>query len=70
MFTTGNLKKLKNTEIFTVNQHILFSKFSILGTFGLGLTIWFPGIPKHQPTWKIFQKVPTGFSYVESQISL
>ena len=70
MFTTGNLKKLKNTYIFTVNQHILFSKFGILGTFGLGLTIWFPGIPRHQLTWEKIQKVPRGFSHVNPHFSL
>ena len=70
MFTTGNLKKIENTFNLHCKLAHPFSKFVILGTFGLGLNIWFPGIPRHQLTRKITQKVPAGFSYVESQFSL
>ena len=59
---------MKNPSIFIVKQHILYPKLCILGTSGLGLHFWFPGIPRHQLTWEIVQKVST-FSLASILIS-
>ena len=39
-----------------------------MGTSTKGPNIWFPGIPRHPPTWEIIQKVPRGFG-VSFQLS-
>ena len=60
----GKIRKI----LLFYSKNSSFSKFCILGTFGLGHNIWSPGIPRLPRTWEIIQKVST-FLFMSIAIS-